>query len=174
MVNFKELLSQVKAFVFDVDGVLSSSTIPLHPSGEPMRMVNIKDGYAIQHAIKKGFYVAIITGGNTLAVRLRFERLGVTDIYMSSQIKMNDLTHFMQLHHLQKEEILYMGDDIPDYIVMNHVGIPVCPADAAPEIKTLSLYISPYLGGEGCVRDVMEQVLKVQGKWMDDKMAFGW
>lgn len=174
MANFKELLTQVKAFVFDVDGVLSNSTIPLHPSGEPMRMVNIKDGYAIQHAIKKGFYVAIITGGNTEAVRVRFERLGVTDIYMASQIKMKDLTHFMQLRDLKKEDVLYMGDDIPDYMVMHHVGIPVCPADAAPEIKALSLYVSPLSGGEGCARDVLEQVMKAQGKWMDDETAFGW
>lgn len=174
MANFKELLVQVKAFVFDVDGVLSHSTIPLHPNGEPMRMINIKDGYAIQHAVKKGFHVAIITGGNTAAVRLRFERLGVSDIYMASDFKMKDLLHFMQLHNLAKEEIMYMGDDIPDYKVMSYVGIPVCPADAAPEIKALSLYISPCNGGEGCARDVLEQVMKVQGKWMDDDVAFGW
>jgi 3-deoxy-D-manno-octulosonate 8-phosphate phosphatase (KDO 8-P phosphatase) len=174
MPNFKEMLPNVKAFVFDVDGVLSHSTIPLHPSGEPMRMVNIKDGYAIQHAVKKGYHVAIITGGNTHAVRLRFERLGVKDIYMGSCIKMNDLNDFIAKHGLHPDEILYMGDDIPDYFVMQHVGIPVCPADAAPEIKSVSVYISPCEGGDGCARDVMEQVMKVQGKWMDDHEAFGW
>lgn len=174
MADFKELLTNVKAFVFDVDGVLSANSIPLHPNGEPMRMVNIKDGYVLQYAVKKGYHVGIITGGNTNAVRLRFERLGLTDIYMASDIKTRDLNDFLSKHSLSAAEVLYMGDDIPDYHVMKQVGIPVCPADAVPEIKAVSVYISPLKGGEGCARDVMEQALKIQGKWMDDDHAFGW
>lgn len=174
MANFKELLNNIKAFVFDVDGVLSNNSIPLHPNGEPMRMVNIKDGYAIQYAVKQGYHVAIITGGNTVSVRMRFERLGVKDIYMASGTKMADLEDFMHKHELLSEQILYMGDDIPDYFVMKHVGVPTCPADAASEIKGISLYISPLCGGDGCVRDVMEQTMKIQGKWMSDNAAFGW
>jgi 3-deoxy-D-manno-octulosonate 8-phosphate phosphatase (KDO 8-P phosphatase) len=174
MANFKELLNNVKAFAFDVDGVLSNNSIPLHPNGEPMRMVNIKDGYAIQYAIKKGYHVAIITGGNTNAVRLRFERLGVEDIYMASSTKTNDLDEFLLKYSLNADEVLYMGDDIPDYQVMSRVGVPTCPQDAAPEIKAISVYVSPLKGGEGCARDVMEQVMKVQGKWMDNNAAFGW
>lgn len=174
MADFKKLLANVKAFVFDVDGVLSANSIPLHPNGEPMRMVNIKDGYAMQYAIKQGFHVAIITGGNTNAVRLRFERLGVKDIYMASGEKTIDLEDFMKKHSLSPGEVLYMGDDIPDYHVMRQVGVPVCPADAAPEIKSVAVYISPLQGGEGCARDVMEQTLKIQGKWMNDQTAFGW
>lgn len=171
--NFKELLSNVKAFAFDVDGVLSSDCIPLHPSGEPMRTVNIKDGYAMQLAIKKGYPVAIITGGDTHAVRLRFERLGVKDIYMKSAIKMGDFEDFLTKHDLKAEDVLYMGDDIPDYNVMKRCGIPCAPADAAPEIKSISVYVSHKDGGRGAVRDVMEQVLKAQEKWMDGQ-AFGW
>jgi 3-deoxy-D-manno-octulosonate 8-phosphate phosphatase (KDO 8-P phosphatase) len=174
MANFKQLLSNVKAFVFDVDGVLSGSSISLHPNGEPMRMINIKDGYAIQYAVKRGYRIAIITGGNTKAVRTRFERLGVQDIYMESSIKTTDLQDFMQKYSLSSEEILYMGDDIPDYFVMTQVGVPTCPSDAASEIKAISIYISPFCGGEGCARDVIEQTMKIQNKWMDDKVAFGW
>lgn len=174
MTTFKEKLSQVKALVFDVDGVLSHATIPLYPDGEPMRMVNIKDGYAIQHAIKKGLHIAIITGGNSPAVRLRFERLGVKDIYMSSKTKMEDLNHFLEKYQLDKEHVIYMGDDIPDFHVMNYVGIPVCPSDATPDIKGIAVYVSPFAGGEGCARDILEQVMKAQGKWMDDELAFGW
>jgi 3-deoxy-D-manno-octulosonate 8-phosphate phosphatase (KDO 8-P phosphatase) len=174
MSDFKKLLADVKAFIFDVDGVLSSNCIPLHPSGEPMRMVNIKDGYVMQYAVKQGFHLAIITGGNTNAVRLRFERLGLKDIYMASGTKTKDLDDFLTKHSLSAEEVLYMGDDIPDYQVMQRVGIPACPADAAAEIKAISVYISPFRGGEGCVRDVLEQALKIQKKWMHDETAFGW
>ena len=140
-------LGLIKGFAFDVDGVLSAETIPLHPNGEPCRTVNIKDGYAIQLAVRKGFEIAIITGGRTEAVRKRFESLGVQHIYL--------------------------GDDIPDYEVMQAVGLPCCPADAAPEIKSVATYISPRNGGHGCGRDVIEQVMKAQGKWFGEE-AFGW
>ncbi len=167
-------LKKIKAFVFDVDGVLSCDIIPLHPNGEPMRTVNIKDGYAMQLAVKAGFHIAIITGGNTNSVKERFERLGIKDVYMKASIKMNAFMEFKEKHGLAKEEILYMGDDIPDIPVLRLVGTPTCPADAAVEVKSVSKYISLYKGGEGCVRDVIEQVMKAQGNWMKNEHAFGW
>lgn len=166
-------LSRIRAFAFDVDGVLSANTIPLHPNGEPCRTVNIKDGYALQLAVREGYEVAIITGGRTEAIRKRFEGLGVQHIYMGASLKIEQFTEWLALTGLKNEEILYMGDDIPDYNVMCQVGLPCCPADAVPEIKAISAYISPYKGGYGCGRDVIEQVLKAQGKWLGEK-AFGW
>ncbi|HJD76968.1 MAG TPA: HAD-IIIA family hydrolase [Bacteroides reticulotermitis] len=166
-------LSRIKALAFDVDGVLSSTTIPLHPSGEPMRTVNIKDGYAIQLAVKQGIRIAIITGGRTEAVRLRFAGLGVTDLYMGSAVKIHDYREFRDKYGLADEEILYMGDDIPDIEVMRECGLPCCPKDAAAEVKAVSKYISHLEGGYGCGRDVVEQVLKAQDKWMAED-AFGW
>lgn len=166
-------LSKIKTFIFDVDGVLSAQTIGLAADGEPLRTANIRDGYAIQLAIKNGYGVAIITGGNTDSVRLRLEALGVKDIYMKSGVKMKDLMHYMEKTGYKAEEIVYVGDDIPDFHVMCQVGLPIAPADAAPEIKEISKYISPKNGGEGVARDVIEQVLKVQGYWMNDE-AFGW
>ncbi|MBP3519471.1 MAG: HAD-IIIA family hydrolase [Parabacteroides sp.] len=166
-------LNKIKAFVFDVDGVLSGEVIPLHPNGDPMRTVNIKDGYALQLAVKKGYQVAIITGGYTEAVRIRFSRLGISHIYMKSAVKIHDYEDFLEKTGLQPEEILYAGDDIPDYEVMTKVGLPVAPADAAPEIKRIAKYISHKNGGYGVARDVIEQTLKAQGHWMSDE-AFGW
>lgn len=166
-------LKKIKAFAFDVDGVLSSTVVPLHPDGEPMRTVNIKDGYVLQLAIKKGYPVAIITGSYTDAVRHRFSQLGITDIYMRSSIKIHDFNDFLSKHALQPEEVLYAGDDIPDYDVMCLAGLPVAPVDAVPEIKAIARYISRCKGGEGVARDVIEQTLKAQNKWMG-KEAFGW
>ncbi len=166
-------LSQIKGFAFDVDGVLSAETIPLHPNGEPCRTVNIKDGYALQLAVRKGYEIAIITGGRTEAVRKRFEGLGIRHIYLGASHKIEQFDEWKTCTGLKNEEILYMGDDIPDYDVMRQAGLPCCPSDAAPEIKVVSTYISPYKGGYGCGRDVIEQVMKAQGKWMCDE-AFGW
>lgn len=166
-------LKKIKAIAFDVDGVLSADVIPLHTSGEPMRTVNIKDGYAIQLAVKKGLHIAIITGGRTEAVRKRFEGLGVQDLYLGSAVKIHDYRDFRDKHALADEEILYMGDDIPDIEVMRECGLPCCPKDAAPEVKNVARYISHAAGGYGCGRDVVEQVMKAQGKWMADD-AFGW
>ena len=166
-------LRKIRGFIFDVDGVLSKDVIPLHPNGDPMRTVNIKDGYALQLAVKKGYQVAIITGGYTDSVKMRFERLGVKYIYMKSSVKMKDYTDFMNRTGLKPEEVLYAGDDIPDYEVMKLVGLPVAPADAASEIKDISLYISSKNGGEGIARDVIEQTMKTQGTWLTGE-AFGW
>jgi 3-deoxy-D-manno-octulosonate 8-phosphate phosphatase (KDO 8-P phosphatase) len=173
MSNFKEELSKVKAFVFDVDGVLSNAKIYLHPGNDLMRSMNIKDGYAIQYAIRKGYPICIITGGNSQAVEQRFRTLGVKDIYMKSRNKMENLEDFLAQNEFGAENILYMGDDLPDYPVMKEVGFPTCPSDAAEEIKSISIYISDKPGGEGCVRDVIEQVLRLQGKWMEAD-AFTW
>ena len=173
MSNFKEELRKVKAFAFDVDGVLSSQTMPLHPSGEPMRTVNIKDGYALQLAVKKGYPIAIITGGKTEAVKMRFKSLGITDIYLGSYIKKDDFDDFSYKYSLDPENVLYMGDDLPDFEVMSMVGFPTCPADAVTEIKQISKYISNLNGGDGCVRDIIEQVLRLHNKWMDGD-AFQW
>ncbi|GAB6394833.1 MAG: HAD-IIIA family hydrolase [Bacteroidales bacterium] len=166
-------LTKIKAFVFDVDGVLSGEIIPLDSNGDPMRTVSVKDGYAIQLAVKKGFHIAIITGGYTAAVRLRFARLGVPHIYMQSSVKMKDFKDFLAKTGVAMEETVYAGDDIPDYDIMSIAGLPVAPADAVPEIKRIARYISPCKGGEGVARDVIEQTMKVQGLWMCDD-AFGW
>ncbi len=166
-------LSRIKALAFDVDGVLSATTVPLHPSGEPMRTVNIKDGYAIQLAIKKGIRIAIITGGRSEAVRVRFTALGVTDLYMGASVKIRDYRDFRNKHGLNDEEILYMGDDVPDIEVMRECGLSCCPKDAVPEVKRVAKYISHADGGYGCGRDVIEQVLKAHGLWMAED-AFGW
>lgn len=166
-------LTKIRAFIFDVDGVLSREVIPLHPDGDPMRTVNIKDGYALQLAVKKGYEVAIITGAYTEAVKIRFSRLGITRLYMRSAVKIHDYRDFLLKTGLKPEEILYAGDDIPDYEVMKAVGLPVAPADAVPEIKQIATYISLKNGGDGVARDVIEQTMKAQGHWMSDE-AFGW
>ncbi len=173
MTNFKEGLRSVKAFAFDVDGVLSSPQVLLHPSGDLMRTMNTKDGYALQYAVKRGYPIAIISGGNTESVGLRFRGLGITDIYLSSFYKLEDFNDFIFKYDLKPEEVLYMGDDLPDYEVMTKVGVPCCPADAVEEIKSVAHYISPCKGGAGCVRDVIEQVLRLHGRWMDGKY-FAW
>lgn len=172
MINYD--LTKIKAVVFDVDGVLSAETILLYPNGEPMRSANMKDGYALQYAVRSGLIVAIITGGKTEAVRKRFEGLGINDVYLGSSVKIREYESLKNKYGLKDEEILYMGDDIPDYEVMCLCGCPCCPADAAQEIKDVSLYISHRDGGYGCGRDVIEQVLRAQGKWMLNKNAFRW
>lgn len=167
-------LNRIKALVFDVDGVLSTDVMQLSPEGDPVRTVNVKDGYALQLAVKRGLHICIITGARVASVRKRFEGLGISDVYIASAVKINDFSNFIAKYGLQPEEILYMGDDIPDYQIMERVGLPVCPADAVPEIKALSRYVSPRNGGCGCVRDVVEQVMKVKGMWLSDEHAFGW
>jgi len=172
MINYD--LTQIKALVFDVDGVLSCDVMNLSPSGDPIRTVNVKDGYAMQLAVKMGLHLCIITGARVEEVRKRYEGLGIKDVYIASSVKLNDFNGFVEKYGFKSEEILYMGDDIPDYQVMQLCGLPCCPSDACPEIQSLSKYVSPYPGGHGCVRDVVEQVLKVQGKWLRDEHAFGW
>lgn len=172
MINYD--LSKIKAIVFDVDGVLSRETITMNINGEPMRTVNIKDGYAIQLAMKMGLRIVILTGAASESIRVRYENLGVKDIYMKCGVKISVYDEFLAKYGYNDSEIIYMGDDIPDYQVMKRCGCPVCPADACPEIKAISCYISDKTGGNGCGRDVIEQVLIAQGKWLSDNRAFGW
>lgn len=173
MINYD--LTKIKALAFDVDGVLSSSNvILLGQDGQPCRTANIKDGYALQLAVKRGLQLAIITGGRNEAVRLRYTGLGIQNVFMGVSVKLSCFNDWLDESGLQPEEVLYMGDDIPDYEVMKVCGCPCCPADAAPEIKEIACYISNRNGGEGCARDVVEQVLRAKGLWMSDDIAFGW
>lgn len=169
------MLHQIKAFVFDVDGVLTDGTFQIGPDGQPVRNLNTKDGYAIQLAIKKGIVVGIISGGRCEGVKASFQRLGITDIYMNARHKMDSWKDFLAVHEgdFTEENVLYMGDDIPDYEVMQRAGVACAPANAAPEIRQIAHYVSPYKGGDACVRDIIEQTLKLQDNWMlkDD---FAW
>ncbi len=172
MINYD--LSKIRAIIFDLDGVLSASTISLGADGSPLRTVNIKDGYAIQLAMKMGLRIAILSGCKIEAVRHRYEGLGMEDIFLGAAVKIQIYEQFLQKYGLKDEEVMFMGDDIPDLEVMRRVGCPVCPADACPEIKSVSLYVSQQKGGYGCGRDVIEQTLKAQEKWLSDERAFGW
>lgn len=167
-------LKKIRAIVFDVDGVLSASTILMNEQGDPVRSINIKDGYAIQLAAKCGLHIAIISGGHDEAITLRYRYLGVDDIYLRCAYKVDTWRNFLDKYGISPDEAIYMGDDIPDYEVMRLAGCPCCPADAATDIKQVSRYISPYDGGQGCARDVIEQVLRAKGLWMHNEKAFGW
>lgn len=172
MINYD--LKKIKGLAFDVDGVLSTNNVYLLPDGQPNRTANIKDGYALQLAVKKGLKLAIITGGKSEAVRLRYSKLGLNDIYMGAAVKITIFEEWLSKNGLQPNETIYVGDDIPDYEIMRVCGCPCCPSDAADEIKSISRYISPKTGGNGCVRDILEQVLRAQGHWMNNAEAFGW
>lgn len=167
-------LKKIKGIVFDVDGVLSPSTIPLGEDGYPRRMVNIKDGYALQLAVKRGLKLAIITGGKGIAIQTRFESLGIEDVYVNAGKKLPVLKEWLIKQNLKPEEVAFMGDDIPDLPCLRYVGLPCAPFDAAWEAKEEALYVSKFLGGYGCGRDLLEQVLKAQDKWILDAEAFGW
>jgi len=167
MAFLREELTGVKGFAFDVDGVLSLATQQLTPDGEIVRTSNIKDGFALLAAIRKGYSVCVITGGNSIDVINRCKKLGIKDIYTGTFDKLPCFNDFLEKNNLRAEEIMYMGDDLPDYQPMMIAGIPVCPKDAAPEIKAISKYISDRNGGEGCVRDIVEQVMRAQGIWID-------
>jgi 3-deoxy-D-manno-octulosonate 8-phosphate phosphatase (KDO 8-P phosphatase) len=173
MANFKEDLVKVKAFIFDIDGVLSHQTINLNSFGVPSRTVNLRDGYALQLAIKKGYYIGVISGSRAREYQKRLRLLGVSDVYLNSRTKLDHFNSFLSKHSLDKSEVLFMGDDIPDFEVMKRAGVAVCPSDADNEIKQISAYISDKKGGEGCVRDVIEQVLRLHDNWMDSD-AFTW
>jgi len=173
MTNFKEDLVKVKAFVFDIDGVMSLQTINLNSFGVPNRTVNLRDGYALQLAVKKGYHIAIISGCKSKEYLKRLKGLGITEVYLNSKSKLEQFRIFLKKHNLDRSEVLFMGDDIPDYEVMKEAGIPVCPADADSEIKQVSNYISDKKGGEGCVRDVIEQVMRLHNNWMGNG-SFNW
>ncbi|MBU2920642.1 HAD-IIIA family hydrolase [Winogradskyella psychrotolerans] len=163
--SYKEYLADITTFIFDVDGVLTDGTITVTTEGEMLRTMNIKDGFALKTAIDAQFNLCIISGGSNEGVRKRLAGLGIKDIFLGAHNKIEQLYSYLDQHNISKSQVLYMGDDIPDYPVMKLVGLPCCPQDAVPEIKAISKYISHKNGGKGAVRDVIEQVLKVQGKW---------
>jgi 3-deoxy-D-manno-octulosonate 8-phosphate phosphatase (KDO 8-P phosphatase) len=163
--SYKEIMNDITTFVFDVDGVLTDGSVNISPTGEMLRKMNIRDGYAMKAAIESGYKVCIISGGSNEGVRIRLRNLGITDIYLGSPDKVETFKEYCELYSISPEKVLYMGDDIPDFHVMKLVGLPTCPQDSAPEIKSISNYISHVNGGKGAVRDVIEQVMKVQGKW---------
>ncbi|WP_299781640.1 HAD family hydrolase [uncultured Formosa sp.] len=163
--SYKEYLEHITTFIFDVDGVLTDGNVTVTTTGEMLRVMNIKDGYALKTAIDAGYNICIISGGSNEGVRKRLEGLGITDIFLGAHNKIDQLDEYVQNNNIKTENILYMGDDIPDFPVMLIVGLPTCPQDAVPEIKNISKYVSHRNGGKGAVRDVIEQVLKVQGKW---------
>ncbi|MDE7473912.1 MAG: HAD hydrolase-like protein [Muribaculaceae bacterium] len=167
-------LTQIKAVAFDVDGVLSPSTIPLGSDGIPQRMVNIKDGYALQLAIKQGLKIAIITGADSEAIRVRFAVLGIRDIFTKASHKLPLLQSWMADNELQPEQVAFVGDDIPDLQCMHFVGLGVAPLDACAEAKNTARYISPVNGGYGVARDLLEEIMRANGTWMADAKAFGW
>ncbi len=165
--NYKEILNRIDTLIFDVDGVFTDGTAILIEGQQPLRTVHARDTYAIQLAVKKGYRVVIITGGSAEEVRYRFETLGVKDIFLKSRDKVKVYDKYCETHGLDGTTILYMGDDIPDYNVMKKVALPCCPSDAVTEIKSVSKYISHINGGKGCVREIIEQVMRVKGEWFD-------
>ena len=165
MGNFKEDIARIKAFIFDVDGVMTDGGITVTPEGEFLRQFNAKDGYALSLALKKGYHVGVITGGRGNSLHVRFKMLGIEHFYPNCFAKLKALHELMGKIGVTADEVLYMGDDIPDLDPMKHIGMPVCPADAATEVVNISRYVSQFRGGEGCVRDVVEQVLRARGDW---------
>ncbi|MBU0488690.1 MAG: HAD-IIIA family hydrolase [Bacteroidetes bacterium] len=172
MRNFRQLLPSITTMIFDCDGVLTNGTIIITQTDQ-LRTMHVRDGYAMQYAIKKGYRIVILSGGRSESIRERLETLGIRDVFLGIERKIETFKDFVKQNDLSTDEILYMGDDIPDYEVMKQCGVACCPADAAEEIKSISHYISPVVGGKGCVRDIIEQVMKIRGDWMNDE-AFSW
>ncbi len=167
-------LSSIRGIAFDVDGVLSPSTIPMDQNGVPQRMVNIKDGYAMQLAVKMGLHLAIITGANTESIASRYHALGISDVYLKASDKLPILEEWMQRYGLSAHEVAFVGDDIPDILSMQSVGLPVAPADAADDVKSVACFITKANGGYGVARELLEEILKVKDVWMTHDDAFGW
>ena len=163
--NYKTKLAHIKALAFDVDGVFTDGTVQLLPGQEPIRTFHSKDGYAIQVAARQGYQLAVITGGKSETVKERLKTLGIQDVWLGARHKIEAYEEWLAMYDLRDEEVLYMGDDLPDTEVLQRAGLSCCPHDSAPEIRAIVDYISPLDGGEGCVREVIEQVLRAQGKW---------
>ena len=163
--NLLEKFKNIDTFIFDVDGVLTDNSLLVTEQGELLRTMHIRDGYAIKQAVEKGFRICIITGGKSEGVVMRLKALGVQDVYKGINDKLNTFKSYISENNIDPENILYMGDDLPDYEVMRRVGLPTCPADSVPEIIQISQYVSPMNGGKGCARDVIEKVMKLQQKW---------
>ncbi|HAQ64467.1 MAG TPA: 3-deoxy-D-manno-octulosonate 8-phosphate phosphatase [Bacteroidales bacterium] len=173
MSNYKDLLPKITTFIFDYDGVLTDGSVIMLPDGEGLRSGHVKDGYALQLAIKKGYRVVIISGGRSASMERRMESLHIQNVFLGVNDKLAVFRKFCADNNIQPENVLYMGDDIPDHKVMLEVGVACCPLDAAQEIKNISHYISHLPGGRGCVRDIIEQVMKIHGKWMNGD-AYHW
>ena len=173
MHDLKEMLAKVTTFIFDYDGVMTDGTVYMDSNGDPLRTSNVKDGYALQLAGKLGYHIAVISGAVVTNITRRLNMLGVNDVFTGVPDKTTKLEEYMAENHLSAEQIAFMGDDIPDLRVMQRVGVAACPADAADEVKQISHFVSQRPGGSGCVRDLIEQTLKVQGKWMSAE-AFSW
>ena len=171
--SYKKKLSQITTFIFDVDGVLTDGSVILESSGEMVRTMHTKDGYALQHAVKKGFHIVIISGGNSVMVKKRLEGLGIEHIYLGKNHKLPVLNEHLKKHNISINQVLYMGDDIPDLPCLKVVGVSSCPKDASVEVREVCDYISHINGGKGCARDVLEQTMRIQNKWMDDD-AYSW
>jgi len=171
--SYKKALQNITTFIFDVDGVLTDGSVILDSAGEMVRTMNTKDGFALQHAIKKGYNVCIITGGNSVMVKKRLEHLGIKDVFLAAHEKMEIFNNYLSNNNIESHKVLYMGDDLPDYPCLEAAGIGACPNDSAVEIREISNYISHIKGGKGCVRDVIEQTLRLHNKWFD-KDSFKW
>lgn len=165
--NYKIVMNDISTFIFDVDGVLTDSAVHITTTGEMLRIMNIRDGYAMKAAIESGYNVCIISGGSNEGVRVRLRNLGIIDIHLGASDKVKTFKEYIDMNNIKASEVLYMGDDIPDYHVMQLVGLPTCPQDSVSEIKNISKYVSHKNGGKGAVRDVIEQVMKTQGKWLN-------
>ena len=168
MINYKEKLSPIRAFVFDFDGVMTDGSVWVYADRETVRCGNIKDGFAVQYAVKKGYTVAVISGATSASIDNRMQMLGVEQCYTGCGDKIKTYEHFLTVNGLADAEVLCMGDDLPDYPMLRRAGVSACPADAAVEIKAMVDYVSPFAGGHGCVRDVIEQVMRLHGKWFHD------
>ena len=166
--SYKQLLPNINTFIFDVDGVLTNGMVTIMPEGQLIRQMNIKDGYALKTAVDQGYNVCIISGGKNEGVRTRLVNLGIKDVYLGAHNKIEQYQELVEKYSLKSENVIYMGDDVPDVPVMKLVGIPSCPNDASPDVQRISRYISDKNGGEGCVRDIIEQTLRVQGKWNEN------
>ncbi len=164
--NYKELLKEITTFILDVDGVLTNGRILVTSKGKMLREMNTKDGFIIKYALDKGFKIFIISGGTNKGVKERLKDLGIEEIFLGEHTKKNTYDKLIKKYNLKKNEIVYMGDDIPDIPVMKKIGVPCCPNDAVPDVKQISIYISKKDGGQGCVRDIIEQTLRVQNKWL--------
>jgi 3-deoxy-D-manno-octulosonate 8-phosphate phosphatase (KDO 8-P phosphatase) len=173
MTNYKELLRDINTFIFDYDGVLTDGSIITLDDGEAYRTTNVKDGYALQLAIKNGYRIVVISGAKAECMIHRLRALRISDYFLGVENKLEVFNEYLQKNNIDSSQVLFMGDDIPDYELMLVSGVSSCPADAAEEIKKIARYISHFPGGKGCVRDVIEQVLKIQGKWMNHH-AYQW
>ncbi len=173
MESYLNKLKDITTFIFDVDGVLTDGSVSVAENGEQTRSFNIKDGYALQLAVKCGYNVCAVSGSRSKSALYRLNSLGVKDVYMGIHTKIEKVKIYLEERSIIFSNVLYMGDDIPELEVMKIVGLPVCPADAVEEIKAVSMYVSPLAGGKGCARDIIEKVLKVQGKWLNEE-AYSW